>query len=258
MKQQAFAIGDHVEKYTGAYVGPGVIKGFAFFGDEIRYIVAHKIEGGNGEFLHVYSPANIRPLRTFSGAGMPQESNPRTPFELGKYYRKRGKIGSSRVVAIGSEHLTTRDGSGLNVAHHLDGTAIGVGWSAHDLLPGADEDMSPTDANIPPMFEQGNSYRTTGGFMVKIVNATDYGRLRGQQIGSDATVLYRENGEPVVAAWNDFTLIAGAIEDEQPANPNRALVTFDDLNSRMQGIQKQIDQIRREIEFVAGVPPARR
>ena len=56
-----FHIGQKVEKHTGDYTGPGFVRGVVFLEDGIvRYVVAHKIEGGTGSLLHLYSEANLR------------------------------------------------------------------------------------------------------------------------------------------------------------------------------------------------------
>lgn len=44
-----------VEKIGGSYGGPGIVRGHAVTEKgETRYLVGHRIEGGYGEFLHVY------------------------------------------------------------------------------------------------------------------------------------------------------------------------------------------------------------
>lgn len=56
-----FEPGDPVEKHGGAYGGPGKVVGkFEAAPGVWRYVVAHKIEGGWGVFLHIYSAAQIR------------------------------------------------------------------------------------------------------------------------------------------------------------------------------------------------------
>lgn len=47
----------------GGYSGPGVVRGVAFAEDGgIRVLVGHKIEGGEGLLLHVYTLGNIEKL----------------------------------------------------------------------------------------------------------------------------------------------------------------------------------------------------
>ncbi len=55
-------IGDHVEKYTGDYKVKGEVRGVfrAASDSPIRYVVAHRAEGG-GLFCHIYAIANLRP-----------------------------------------------------------------------------------------------------------------------------------------------------------------------------------------------------
>jgi len=56
-----FHIGQRVEKFTGDYTGPGIVRGVTFLDDGVvRYVVAHKLEGGTGLLLHLYSEANLR------------------------------------------------------------------------------------------------------------------------------------------------------------------------------------------------------
>lgn len=58
-------IGQDVEKYKGAYGGPGkIVSKFPVGDNEWRYIVAHKIEGGFGKLLHIYGEGQLRPLET--------------------------------------------------------------------------------------------------------------------------------------------------------------------------------------------------
>jgi len=58
-----FQIGDRVYKWTGDYGGPGTVRGIAKLNNgKVRYLVGHKIEGGEGEFLHVYAEGNLREL----------------------------------------------------------------------------------------------------------------------------------------------------------------------------------------------------
>lgn len=61
MRDIKFAIGTRVEKFTGDYTGPGVVRGITILeGGKVLYLVGHRIEGGKGEFVHVYSAANLR------------------------------------------------------------------------------------------------------------------------------------------------------------------------------------------------------
>lgn len=56
-----FHIGQKVEKFTGDYTGPGIVRGITFLENGIiRYVVAHKLEGGTGQLLHLYSESNLR------------------------------------------------------------------------------------------------------------------------------------------------------------------------------------------------------
>jgi hypothetical protein len=57
-----FLVGDRVTKFAGDYGGPGIVKAVVPHGDSHRYMVAHKIEGGFGEFLHIYSEHQLRGL----------------------------------------------------------------------------------------------------------------------------------------------------------------------------------------------------
>lgn len=56
-----FKKGDEVVKFDGAYGGPGVVKSsFEVKPGEWRIVVAHKIEGGFGELLHIYGAKQLR------------------------------------------------------------------------------------------------------------------------------------------------------------------------------------------------------
>lgn len=56
-------IGDDVEKYGGSYGGPGrIVSKFPVNETEWRYIVSHKIEGGYGKLLHIYTEGQLRKL----------------------------------------------------------------------------------------------------------------------------------------------------------------------------------------------------
>ena len=58
-----FHIGQRVEKFTGDYTGPGIVVGVCHLDNGvIRYVVSHKLEGGTGFLLHLYSEANLREL----------------------------------------------------------------------------------------------------------------------------------------------------------------------------------------------------
>ena len=53
--------GDKVEKFSGEYTGPGTIEQIVSMDDgRTRYLVSHKIEGGTGTFLHIYSKKQLR------------------------------------------------------------------------------------------------------------------------------------------------------------------------------------------------------
>ena len=68
-KSPKFKIGQLVEKWTADYTGPGRIRGISSLENgKIRYLVGHRIEGGTGEFLHVYAEGNLR-LRMTDGPG---------------------------------------------------------------------------------------------------------------------------------------------------------------------------------------------
>ena len=59
-----FKIGEVVDKFTGDYTGPGVIRDIVMLpSGRVRYLVGHRIAGGSGEFLHIYSEANLREIR---------------------------------------------------------------------------------------------------------------------------------------------------------------------------------------------------
>ncbi len=67
MNEFKFQIGDKVYKHTGDYRGPGVVRGVTTLPNhKPRYLVGHKIEGGDGEFLHVYAAYNLRPIASES------------------------------------------------------------------------------------------------------------------------------------------------------------------------------------------------
>ena len=56
-----YELGQTVFKWTGDYTGPGVVRGHAVNNkNQVRYLVGHKVEGGKGEFLHVYAEGNLR------------------------------------------------------------------------------------------------------------------------------------------------------------------------------------------------------
>lgn len=55
-----FSIGDHVWKHGAGYQGPGtVITAFIGRDEHTRYVVAHQIEGGKGEFYHIYGEGQL-------------------------------------------------------------------------------------------------------------------------------------------------------------------------------------------------------
>lgn len=62
MSQPVFKKGDRVEKYTGDYSWPGVVRAVFTPTDDdpspTRYVVAHKV--GRGHVLHIYAGANLR------------------------------------------------------------------------------------------------------------------------------------------------------------------------------------------------------
>lgn len=51
-----------VEKFSGDYGGPGEIVGAVDWDGKRRYLVAFKIEGGFGRFIHVLNESQIRPI----------------------------------------------------------------------------------------------------------------------------------------------------------------------------------------------------
>ncbi len=70
-----FEIGQKVFKWTGDYTGPGFVRGITVLpNNKVRYLVGHRIEGGSGEFLHVYSEDNLRAAdkAEFGGISEPQ------------------------------------------------------------------------------------------------------------------------------------------------------------------------------------------
>lgn len=62
--EREFQNGDLVEKIGGRYGGPGRIVGATVdLGDGYRlYNVAMRVEGGYGEFVHVFPAVVLRPL----------------------------------------------------------------------------------------------------------------------------------------------------------------------------------------------------
>ena len=68
MRQPKYRVGQLVEKWTGQYGGPGRVRGIANEdGQPLRYIVGHRIEGGFGEFYHIYAEGNLREPEGFDG-----------------------------------------------------------------------------------------------------------------------------------------------------------------------------------------------
>jgi hypothetical protein len=58
-----FTIGQTVFKWTGDYTGPGIVRGIAQLGNgKVRYLVGHRLGGGEGELLHVYAEGNLRAI----------------------------------------------------------------------------------------------------------------------------------------------------------------------------------------------------
>lgn len=61
MGEPKFHEGERVFKTTGDYTGPGFVRGITTLPNgKTRYLVGHKVEGGEGEFLHVYAEGNLR------------------------------------------------------------------------------------------------------------------------------------------------------------------------------------------------------
>jgi hypothetical protein len=61
MPEPKFEVRQLVYKWTGNYGGPGIVRGIANDeGQPLRYLVGHRIEGGYGEFFHVYAEGNLR------------------------------------------------------------------------------------------------------------------------------------------------------------------------------------------------------
>ena len=68
MRQPKYRVGQLVEKWTGQYGGPGRVRGIAQDdGQPLRYVVGHRIEGGFGEFYHIYAEGNLREVEGFDG-----------------------------------------------------------------------------------------------------------------------------------------------------------------------------------------------
>ena len=73
-----FKVGDKVWKTGTSYEGPGeVVSAFKAWTGEMRYVVAHKIEGGRGQLYHIYAGANLRfqPRDLQDGKEPPEESD---------------------------------------------------------------------------------------------------------------------------------------------------------------------------------------
>jgi hypothetical protein len=61
MNEFKFKIGDPVFKHTGDYTGRGIVRGVVTLpNDKPRYLVGHTINGGTGEFLHIYAAYNLK------------------------------------------------------------------------------------------------------------------------------------------------------------------------------------------------------
>jgi len=58
-----FTTGDRVLKQGSGYSGPGeVVVSFLGADDHPRYVIAHKIQGGRGEFYHIYGEGQLARL----------------------------------------------------------------------------------------------------------------------------------------------------------------------------------------------------
>lgn len=58
-----FKLGDAVFKWTGDYTGSGTVRAISVLpSGKVRYLIGHTIEGGSGEFLHVYAEGNLRAI----------------------------------------------------------------------------------------------------------------------------------------------------------------------------------------------------
>ena len=62
-----FKEGDLVEKFKGDYGGPGVVIKAMMLGGKERYLVAHRIEGGFGQFVHIYNSSILRLMEKTDG-----------------------------------------------------------------------------------------------------------------------------------------------------------------------------------------------
>ena len=71
-----FKIGDSVQKNGAGYGGPGKVVA-AFFAEDnhLRYVVAHKIEGGRGLFYHIYGEAQLSERSGQFGRDLPNDGN---------------------------------------------------------------------------------------------------------------------------------------------------------------------------------------
>ena len=83
MTQPKFEIGQPVYKWTGDYGGPGIVRNVTALPDgKVRYLVGHRIEGGTGEFLHIYAGGNLREVKSLDylpdmrGIGRPPPREP--------------------------------------------------------------------------------------------------------------------------------------------------------------------------------------
>jgi hypothetical protein len=157
-----YEIGDRVEKHTGGYTGPGILRGISAAADgSPRYLVGHKIEGGAGEFLHVYTARDICYWRPEKEATVPPMQAGidamctaviEPTFENGKCYRTAGghtmkirRVGDGLIGAeqdaIGNRAIQSL----MSIMYHWSGTPLGTGWGEYQLLPGAIEDEPKAD-----------------------------------------------------------------------------------------------------------------
>lgn len=111
-----FKPGDAVRKFTGDYGGPGEVIGTVEFDGKTRYVVAFKIEGGFGRFLHLLSEHQLRHrLRPLGGQhateeiGAKAEANEST--QLRTTITEDGRQGSAIAPpAQREDHAAARQG----------------------------------------------------------------------------------------------------------------------------------------------------
>lgn len=259
-----FIIGDRVVKTGTGYGGPGIVRDtFQLTDGQWRIVVAHKIDGGWGELLHIYSPVQLE-KREEALADVPDDltldryryavhfasadawdggPDIRRRFEWARANDPQGRLTDNQAAVIGQRFLPT------DTPPHSQGVNAegGAEELAERLAKHSNSESPPTDDLLLEAASAIRKFATSEAALRDTIN-----ELREEQRIFDD--LHRDKQRTIDRAAELMGIPADG-PDFLEIDQTDIELWFDRMNIRAELAERQVAALKAEIVRLQGNQP---